>query len=344
MKRLWVLWMMLAMLLTACEAVGQAGAFQPAVAQAPVVTGTRAAPRSLPAAVAATPDAAGATATVLSVKGTQAEGTAQAAARTAEAFRVMQTAIAGQQTQAAQMQTQSAGATATERAWVVQGWTATAVANGATSTAAAQATREARQATVTAVFQMTANSAQVTQTQRAYNLAAAVLGQEATATAETLHTENERRRLDLERQRLMNVAWAVTPWALLVLASGAALFVILSFVRAKQAAWSAVDPAPNGDKRVVMVGGKLIDLDRTPFPVLDPNDPQLASTEDHMRLAQGDQRVDAMRSLPRVMQTPFPGGSVTPAFQLLAENDAPPRHLLADPDVGQVLDADWSEV
>ena len=270
----------------------------------------------------------GKTAVALNLQVIEAEETARAAQKTAGAYRAIQTAtesarreaatqVAREQTRAAGVVTRQAQQTATERAWMIQGWTATADSARATATFESQATASAVSARMEAA--------------------------QHTATVQAMNVLERREQLDLERQEMMNQLWAVTPWAILVLAVFICAVAALSLLRG----WSRYRIVPhdvNGDAPLLIVDGLVIDADRSARAVTDPRHPELLPVEQQLQLVAGDQRVNAVRALPRVVSRDGQTTQTTaPQYSILAPQDAPPKHLLPDPDVLQVLDGDWSE-
>ena len=114
----------------------------------------------------------------------------------------------------------------------------------------------------------------------------------ASAKATALYAESVSVELALERERLMNQVWAVTPWA--------ALVVVLLFSLALAWRWSQVrviQRDPRGDIPIIITGATVYDADRNPGPVLDmssgrPQAPALAPPELQAATTSRDQLVD----------------------------------------------------
>ncbi len=199
----------------------------------------------------------------------QAQATKQALDATSMAIEVAltQTAIAP---------TLHAGATATERAWQVIGWTATAEAWTPTPTPEPTITP-----TPTPNFTATIDAAA------------------AAAKATALYVEAQSAELAAERERMMNKVWAVTPWAGLV---ASIVFVLLILWQREKMRIVARDD--RGDAPLLIIGGKIYDADRNPYPLLDisaskPQIPALTPPELQAATTARDQMIDlATRSAP----------------------------------------------
>ncbi len=177
------------------------------------------------------------TATPDLMSGIREQATMNAALNTASAIQM-------NATNTAYAPTQHAAETATERAWAVAGWTATAA------------------------IEQTAVSLNNTATAAAWtptpNYTATVAVAQAAAKATALHGEAVSVELAVERERMMNTVQAVAPW----LGLGAVLVagLVLAF------RWSRVRPIqrdPRGDAPLMVIDGKVYDADRNPLPVAD---------------------------------------------------------------------------
>ncbi len=271
----------------------------------------------------------------LSTQAANADQTLLAAGQTAEAYHAVQTATmeAGriQSTQEAAQLTRQAAASATKQAWTILGWTATAGSANATGTAVVRKTEQAAAATATAQ-------------EVEFNAEMQRLSMDATA--QSIKDAQKRSNLDIQQRELMNSVWAVSKWAIPVALLVVAAVFLLIFAFSSRAKWSAIYPAPNGDKPVLSIGGKLVDMDRSAAAVLDPKNPTIVPPEIQAVLVAGDQRVDAVLALQGVNLNAPALPAATPGkigFQLIGEGDAPPAHLLPDPDVIQILDGDWKD-
>lgn len=288
MKRL--LWVILVVLLLAGCAEQQKAARQ-VTTQRAVVTATQQAAQTQEAArqYTATQQAVDATVVALNLNVVRAEGTVQAAAQTAEVYRGYQTGtaqyhaavatsqaqfLAATQTMRSELQTQVAAQTATQQAWVLNGWTATARSAQATTTAEASATQQRwtqqaidRLATADAAYVMAVATAQAAQ---------AGLAEEA-----------------LERERSTRFLTALAPFAL-----GAVLVLLLIVALSSWARFRVVQRDANGVSPVIVLDGRVVNPDRGVTPVLDPRErPQLPGPAEQLRVTENDQRVAAVRAL-----------------------------------------------
>jgi hypothetical protein len=192
-------------------------------------------------------------------------------------------ALSAELTVTAYAPTQQAIEIATERAWQITGWTATAA------------------------VEQTATSANGTSTAAAWtptpNFTATVEAAQAAAQATALHGQAVSVELAIERERMMNEVQAVAPWAVLVVALTFALFMAYR--------WSKVRPVQRderGDAPLLIIDGKVYDADRNPYPLVDlsgpkPQIPALTASELQSATTARDQMIDlATRGKPG--QTP----------------------------------------
>lgn len=201
----------------------------------------------------------------LTLVNVQAQATLDAAQSTASAIQVSKTGTA-------YAPTQQAIETATERAWTMAGWTATAsveqTAMAINSTATAQAW------TPTPNFTATVEAAA------------------ASAQATALHGQAVSVELAVERERMMNKVQAVVPWGALIVAF---VFVLMVAFR-----WSKVRPVQRdarGDAPLLIIDGKVYDADRNPYPLVDlsgkkPQIPALTAPETQIATTARDQMID----------------------------------------------------
>jgi hypothetical protein len=161
-----------------------------------------------------------------------------------------------------------------------------------------QAAGSATQISSTATAAFIATSASTAQTATAAlwtptpdfpgTLTAAKVAAESTE----LHVQSVRDELALERDRLMNQASAIIPWA--------ATVVVLVFSLALAWRWSQVRVIQRdlrGDAPLIITGATVYDADRNPGPVLDvssgrPQAPILAPPEMQAATTSRDQLVD----------------------------------------------------
>lgn len=150
--------------------------------------------------------------------------------------------------------------------------------------------------TATAAVEQTASAAQSTTTAQAWtptpNHTATVESARAAALATAAYGEAVSVELAVERERMMNQIWAVTPWAAL-----AATLVTLLVIAI---CWSKVRPVQRdarGDAPLLVIDGKVYDADRNPLPVADfsgpkPQFPTLTPPELQAATAARDQAID----------------------------------------------------
>ena len=246
---------------------------------------------------------------------------------TLDAMQATSQAISAELTATAYAPTQQAIETATERAWQVTGWTATAAVEQTVTSANGTATAQAW--TPTPNFTATVESAQ------------------AAAQATALHGEAVSVELAIERERMMNKVQAVVPWGALIVAF---VFVLMMAFR-----WSKVRPVQRdmrGDAPLLIIDGKVYDADRNPYPLVDlsgpkPQIPALTSPELQSATTARDQMIDlATRGKPG--QTPqrkalaqkiSTQNILPPAAQIRVLPPEQARPLLGDVIPGIVRDA-----
>ena len=248
--------------------------------------------------------------------------------------------------------TQQAETTATERAWLAQGWTATADASNATSTA------QVGQAILAAQFTQTQQVVNMVGTQTAATATAAqgALDRQSTldaanviAAATGVAAQAAQAAAAAERTRITNqfMAWFrywIWPLLLVVLVI-IAYWGYLTWTRNR-----IIARDPRGAAPVVILNGKLTNPDLMMYPQLDsPNvPPDLQATH-----AANVQKVSAVRALPNGEQhtarrmikhmansnapTPQPG------YRILPQGDPLAGRFLDATDT-DALDAQWEEV
>jgi len=191
---------------------------------------------------------------------------------TLEAMQATSQALAANLTATAYAPTQQAIETATERAWTVAGWTATAAVEQTATAGSGTATAQAWTPTP--------------------NFTATVEAAAASAQATALHGQAVSVELAVERERMMNKVQAVAPWAALVVAF---VFVLVLAFR-----WSKVRPVQRdarGDAPLLVIDGKVYDADRNPYPLVDlsgkkPQIPALTTPEMQSATTARDQMID----------------------------------------------------
>jgi hypothetical protein len=191
---------------------------------------------------------------------------------------------------------------ATERAWEVVGWTATADAGLSTQRAeytqrAVEATQQAAQAQAQGTATRSAQEAAVSATFTAQ----AFYGMQ-TAEASTLRmratqeaAEASKAALEVERGELTNrflAWWKLATWPLLLLG-----MVVLGMWGVRMGLENRVIGRDgNGQAPVVMVNGRLVNVDRTLYPVIDVRSDQRPLLEAQVRITENEQRVQMMRA------------------------------------------------
>ncbi len=225
-------------------------------------------------------------------------------------------AISANLTAVAYAPTREAAETATERAWMMTGWTATASIEQTATAASGTATQQAWSATAT---------------QRAVDITATVDAAAASAQATALHGQAVSVELAVERERMMNKVQAAAPWGALCIS-----FVFLLFVAFR---WSKVRPIQRdsrGDAPLLVVDGKIYDADRNPYPLVDfsgkkPSIPALTPPEMQSATTARDQMID--------LATRGTQGQASPQRKALAQRMAA-QNVLPPPAQIRVLSPD----
>lgn len=215
--------------------------------------------------------------------------------------------------------TQAANSTATEQAWTVIGWTATADADRATSTAVYEGTRVAASQAVEAAAmarQATLDAANVQAAQTA-------------VAAQAVQADQAAQRIKITNEFL---AWAkvAAPWVVMTV-----LVIVAMFGSALYSQNRVIRRDANGQPPLVMQRGQLVNPDRMAYHYHDPKAPIVPPVGVQYRIAENAQKVDALRamsggSVPRRLE---PGGREQPDHQPQSQ---------ADDDT--VIDADWRVV
>ena len=250
---------------------------------------------------------------------------------TLEAMQASAAAMEARLTATAYVPTQAAVESATERAWTMTGWTATAAVQQTASSASGTATEQAIQATVTqqAVdLAATQQNWSVTLTQRALDITATVDSAAASAQATALHGQAVSVELAIERERMMNKVQATAPWMALVITLAVLLVIAWR--------WSKVRPIQRdsrGDAPLLVINGSVYDSDRNPYPLLDMSSkkasiPALTSPEIQAATTARDQMID--------LATRGTQGQVNPQRKALAQKMAA-QNMLPAPTIVQVI-------
>ena len=234
---------------------------------------------------------------------------------------------------------ESRSATATTEAFTVQ----------------AEATERAWQATATADSVRSTSVAQMTATQQSQSLSATQQAQSVTATADAInsaafatamHGQSESVRLAVEREQLTNQARAILPITLSVVTIIIALVLVWRYMRVRP-----IQRDGRGDAPLLVIDGAVYDADRNPLPVLhldkgQPKIPSLTPPELQAPTTARDQAIDLARGLSggRTRQQAQRAMSAAdqPGFQVIQPDKLPPL-LAGDPQVTEILDADWRE-
>lgn len=167
--------------------------------------------------------------------------------------------------------------TSTAQAWTVMGWTATASIDQTATASSGTATQQ---------------SVNATGTQQVLNNTATVDAAAASAKATALHGEAVSVELAIDRERMMNNLWAVTPWVALIM-----LLVVFAVIAMR---WSRVRPIQRdarGDAPLLILDGVVYDADRNPQPLLDisgnkPAIPALTDPDLQAATTTRDQMID----------------------------------------------------
>ena len=295
----------------------------------------------------------------LDIQHYQAEATLAAAEIYAEQIRAQQTAIVEgtraaatqisvQMTEAAAQITRAAEATSTERAWLAQGWTATADAAQSTGTAEAAAaiwaiqvsqTQQAANALSTQAGGTAAAAQAMTDRQATMDAASVMAGQTAVA-AQAAEAENA-----AERSRMTNQFyawwWFWFPAALLIIGG-------LLWMLGRKTAFQnqVISRDGRGASPVVILDGELINPDTMVYPKL--SDSSSVSEETQAGIAEAHQKVSAVRAeidagVQRRMVRQIAGGGQKPqGFRLVNPQERDAQKLLPK-DVADALEADWQE-
>lgn len=196
---------------------------------------------------------------------------------TLEAMQATSQAISANLTVIAYAPTREAAETATERAWMMTGWTATASVEQTATAASGTTTQQSWSATAT---------------QHVADITATVDAAAASAQATALHGQAVSVELAVERERMMNKVQAAAPWG--------ALGITFVFILVLAFRWSKVRPIQRdarGDAPLLVVDGKIYDADRNPYPLVDlsgpkPQIPALTPPELQAPTTARDQMID----------------------------------------------------
>jgi len=243
---------------------------------------------------------------------------------TLDAMQATSQAIAANLTTTAYAPTQQAIETATERAWMITSWTATAAVEQTATASSGTATAQAW--TPTPNFTATVEAAQ------------------ASAQATALHGQAVSVELAIERERLTNQARAVLPLAFTAVIIIVALALLWRYMRVRP-----IQRDSRGDAPLLVIDGAVYDADRNPLPVMQmqkgqPQIPLLTPPELQAPTTARDQAIDLARGLPpgkaqqQVQRAMLP--DTQPTFQVVQPDRLPPL-LTADPQMTKVLDAEW---
>ncbi len=199
------------------------------------------------------------------------------AQKTLEAMQATSQALSANLTATAYYPTVSARQTATERAWLMTGWTATASVKQTETSASGTATQQH-------ILEVS--------TQQASDITATVEVAAASARATEFHAQAVSAELAMERERMMNKVQALSPFFI--------GFSILAFVLLMIFRWSRIRPIQRdarGDAPLLFVNGNIYDADRNPYSLADfsgkkPVIPALTNAEIQSATTNRDQMID----------------------------------------------------
>lgn len=355
MKNALVLLAFLSLLLAACSDFPTAATLNPLPDQTP----TEADPVLRTTLEAANATQAAGTAIALDVQHYNAEATLAAAEIQAEQIRASQTAIVAatqyavtqvsmQYTAQAAEVTRQAESTATERAWIAQGWTATADAANATSTA------QVGQAIIEAQFTQTQQAANVIGTQVGATSTAAQGAMERQATLDTANVaaastavaaQAVQAEAAAERTRITNqfMAWfRFWFWPLLLILLAAMIYYgYMTWTRNR-----VIPRGPRGDAPVIVLDGELTNPDLMVYPKLSAQNqiPADIQAEQAGNMA----KVAAVRALPdndpaaRRLVKNVAANAQPNGYYIVGQGDPASDRLLGQGDE-DALDAQWKE-
>ena len=189
----------------------------------------------------------------------------------------------------------------------------------------------------------TASAIQAVATQQAYDLQATVQNAEVQATLQAFDDAHASRELSLQIKGLTAQLWAVTRWVLVSLLALAVIYGVWRWVESKRAGWSAIHHDTNGKAPIVFLGGRLVNMDRAFYPVIDAANPMTPDDRYQAQVVDADQKTDLARAVSTggsPGRTPI-GPISQPTVRFLDRGEAPPLDLLPDPDVSNILDAEW---
>lgn len=205
-----------------------------------------------------------ATATAQRMQVIFAEYTQAAAMQQAQEAAETRAAVQAAGTQSAQAATAEVEAINRERAWVIEGWTATADSAQSTATAAAQATATR--------YQLAAGETQQAQVDFAAAQTATEQASELRAVETIRAAQAESAVLALERDRKMNDVRAGAPWLAMGAAFGLLCWAFAKLVQVEVRKRKTQTADARGDKglAVIEAGGKEIyyDADKATGPAL----------------------------------------------------------------------------
>jgi len=258
----------------------------------------------------------------------RSQATAVSAAATAQYFGLHLTATAEANFAKSTSDSMYIQAEATTRAW-----NATATADSAQSIVAANAT---------ATQQALSSSA----TQQAMNVTATADAINAAAFATAMHGQSESVRLAVEREQITNQARAILP-----ITFTAVIIVVVLVLLWKYMQVRPIQRDSRGDAPLLVIDGVVYDADRNPFSVMQmlkgqPKIPMLTPAELQAPTTARDQAIDLARGLPagkaqqQVQHALL--ANTQPTFQVVQSDKLPPL-ITGDPQMTQVLDADWRQ-
>lgn len=196
------------------------------------------------------------------------------------------------------------------------------------------------------IVEMTARAsdAQATATIQAALTETAECNTQKTLEASEMQTKSVATSQAVERrnknEQLTSTAWALF-WLLLPVS-----LLVLGIVLAVRLIWHKTEITPiradsTGKYPLVLRNGQMINGNLQTQPVMNAEKPAPAPSEVEIHVKQDEQRIDAVRALPRVAQPAQLPQDTGRGFVMLSENALPPQNLMPDAGVIGVIDGDW---
>ena len=166
------------------------------------------------------------------------------------------------------------------------------------------------------------------------------------AFATAMYGQSESIRLGVEREQLTNQARAILPITFTVITVIVALALLWRQLRVRP-----IQRDARGDAPLLVIDGAIYDADRNPLPVMQmhkgqPQIPFLTPPDLQVPTTARDQAIDLARGLSagkaRQQAQRAMSAANQPVFQVVQPGKLPPM-LADDPQVAQILDADWRQ-